>query len=111
MIIGLYPSSEACQATIIDTEGYVPTINVPAIQMSNVNDGLNQSINIMHSLELNTIVLCIQPTLFSKAAEVVWKHLEKFKGITLRLGVFHTICTLLSSVGKRFQGGDYGISV
>ena len=40
--------------------------------------------------------------LYAKAAEIVWKH-EKFKNIIIRMGVFHTICNLLSILGKRFQ--------
>ena len=57
----------------------------------------------MQSLDLKTIVCVFDQALFAKAAEVVWKHPEKFKDIILRLGVFHTICTLLSTIGKRFQ--------
>ena len=71
--------------------------------MSTVNEVLSQSINIMQSLDLKTIVCVFDQALFAKAAEVVWKHLDKFKDIILRLGVFPTICTLLSTIGKRFQ--------
>ena len=46
--------------------------------------------------------MCVfDQTLHAKAAEVTCKHPDKFKHI--RLGVFHTICTLLVIVGKRFQ--------
>jgi TATA-box binding protein (TBP) (component of TFIID and TFIIIB) len=94
------------EVTVVeDTVGYLPTINAPATQMSTVNEVLIQSINIMQSLELNAIVCVFDQALFAKAAEVVWKHPEKFKGIILRLGVFHIICTLLSTIGKRFQDG------
>ena len=94
------------EVTVVkDTVGYLPTINAPATQISTVNEVLNQSINIMQSLELNKIVCVFDQALFAKAAEVVWKHPEKFKGIILRLGVFHTICTLLATIGKRFQDG------
>ena len=42
--------------------------------------------------------------LYAKAAEVTWKHSDMFKTtIIIRLGVFHTICTLLAIVGKRFH--------
>ena len=42
--------------------------------------------------------------LYAKAVEVTWKHPDKFKTtIIIRPGVFHTICTLLAIVGKRFQ--------
>jgi hypothetical protein len=31
--MALYPSSETCQATIVDTMGYVPTINTPIVYL------------------------------------------------------------------------------
>ena len=38
-----------------------------------------------------------------KPVEIIWKHHDKFKDIIVRLGDFHTICTLLGVIGKRFQ--------
>ncbi|KAK3735047.1 hypothetical protein QZH41_001743 [Actinostola sp. cb2023] len=40
--------------------------------------------------------------LYAKATEIAWKH-DKFKDIVIRMGMFHTVCTLLSILGKRFQ--------
>ena len=45
--------------------------------------------------------------LYAKALEVAWKHQDKFGCIILRMGVFHTTCTLLAVVVKRF--GDAGL--
>ena len=60
--------------------------------------------HIMRSLELTKIVCVFDQALCAKAAEVAWKYPDKFKTtIIIRLGVFHTICTLLAIVGKRFQ--------
>lgn len=42
-----------------------------------------------------------------KATEIVWKHPDHFSDIVLRMGVFHTVCTLLSIVGKRFQDAGF----
>ena len=56
----------------------------------------------MQSLQINKIVCVFDQALYAKAAEIVWKQ-EKFKNIIIRMGVFHTICNLLSSIGKRFQ--------
>lgn len=41
--------------------------------------------------------------LFAKAAQVAWKEDDRYASIILRLGTFHTICNLLSIIGKRFQ--------
>ncbi|KAI4818757.1 hypothetical protein KUCAC02_004059 [Chaenocephalus aceratus] len=92
------------EVTVVqDSVGYLPTINAPAPQMSTVNEVLNQSINIMQSLELNTIVCVLDQALYAKATEVIWKHQQKFKNVIIRMGVFHTICCLISTIGKRFQ--------
>lgn len=85
-----------------DTVSYLPTINAPATEMSTVNEVLEQTRAIMQSLQLNKIVCVFDQALYAKAAEVLWKQ-EKFKNIIIRMGVFHTICNLLSIIGKRFQ--------
>ena len=72
--------------------------------MATVNEVLNQSLNIMRSLQLTKIVCVFDQALYAKAADVTCKHPDKFKTtIIIRLGVFLTICTLLAIVGKRFQ--------
>ena len=86
-----------------DTVGYLPTINAPATDMSTVNEVLTQTLNIMETLELKEIVCVFDQALYAKAAEITWKHDDKFKNIILRMGAFHTICNLLSTIGKRFQ--------
>ena len=93
-----------------DTVGYLPTINAPATDISTVNEVLTQTLNIMEtgSLELKEIACVFDQALNTKAAEITWKH-DKFKNIILRMGAFHTICNLLSTIGKRFQ--DAGLRV
>ena len=86
-----------------DTVGYLPTINAPATDMSTVNEVLTQTLNIMETLELKEIVCVFDQALYAKAAEITWKHDDKFKHIILRMGAFHTIYNLLSTIGKRFQ--------
>ena len=70
--------------------------------MSTVNEVLTQTVNIMDTLELKEIVCVFDQALYAKAPEITWKH-EKFKNLILRMGAFHTICNLLSTIGKRFQ--------
>lgn len=35
-------------------------------------------------------------------AEISWKH-DKFQNVIIRMGTFHTICNLLSTIGERIQ--------
>lgn len=86
-----------------DNIGYLPTIDSPATDLSTVQEVLVQSLNIKNTLKLNSIVLVFDQALYAKATEIQWKHRERFKNLVLRMGVFHTACTLLAVIGKRFQ--------
>ncbi len=83
--------------------GYLPTINAPATNMSTVLEILNQSANIIEELYLDSIICVFDQALYAKAAEIKWKYPERFGKIILRLGAFHTTCTLLAIIGKRFR--------
>ena len=85
-----------------DSVGYMPTINSPATQLKTVYEVLQQSVQVMKSLELPSIVLVFDQALYAKATDILWKHPDMFKGVVPRMGVFHTICTLLGIIGKRF---------
>ena len=86
-----------------DNIGYLPTIDAPATNMSTVFEILNQSLKIKETLKLQAIVVVFDQALYAKATEIKWKHTERFESIVLRMGVFHTICTFLGIIGKRFQ--------
>ena len=54
-----------------DNVDYLPTINVPATQMSTIKEVLNQWISIRQSLQLRKIVCVFDQALYSKVAEVI----------------------------------------
>ena len=62
-----------------------------------------RSVKIKDVLQLKSIVVVPDQALYAKATEIVWKYPDMFKGLVLRMGAFHTVCTLLSIIGKRFQ--------
>ena len=86
-----------------DIIGYLQTIDTPATDVSTVYEVLVQSLNVTNRLKLKSIVLVFDQWLCAKVAEVQWKQRERFKGIVLRMEVFHTACTMLSIIGKRYQ--------
>ena len=58
---------------------------------------LNQVLKIIEKLT------CVfDQALYAKAVEIAWKD-GKFKPIVIKLGVFHTLCNLVSIIGKRFR--------
>ena len=83
--------------------GYLPTINASATNMSTVHEGLVRSVKIKDTLQLKSIVVVLDQTLYAKATDIVWKYPDVFEGIVLTMGAFHTICTLSSIFGKRCQ--------
>ena len=83
--------------------GYLPTIDTPATDMFTVNEALDRLLAIMRSLHLTSMICVFDQTIYAKVFAVKCKKFEKFKPIVLRLGTFHTICTLISLIGKRFQ--------
>ena len=86
-----------------DVIRYLPTIDAPATDMATVYEVLVQSLKIKSTLKLKSIVLVYEQTLYAKATDVQWNQSERFKDIAVRMRVFHTACTLLSIIGKRFQ--------
>ena len=70
--------------------------------MSTVTEVLTQALKIKESLGLKEIVCIFDQALYAKAADITWKHPDKFQPIVLRIGVFHTICNFLGITGKRF---------
>ena len=85
-----------------DVVGYLPTVNAPATQLSTVREVLRRTQQIKSSLDLKSTVVVFDQALYAKATEILWKEEDLMKDIP-RMGVFHTVCTLLSIIGKRFQ--------
>jgi len=72
-----------------------------------VQEVLQQSISIKSSLHLENIAVVLDQALFAKGTEIAWRYPEMFGSIVLMMGNFHTICNLMSTVGKTF--GDAGL--
>jgi len=86
-----------------DNVGYLPTINAPVTQMSTVNEVLKQSLIIQQSLGMRNILGVFDKALYAKAVEITWKHPDQFSNTIIIVGAFHTVCTLLATIGKRFE--------
>jgi len=99
-------TSEQKQVTA-DAIGYLPTINAPVTELSTVQEILRQSISIQSSLQLDNIAVVFDQALYAKATEIAWKHPEQYGALKLMMGNFHSICNLMSTIGKIF--GDAGL--
>ena len=85
-----------------DNVVYLSPIDGPASSMATVWELLTRSVQIQKELSLPSIVCVFDQALYAKVAEVVWAHQDKFSSVVLCLGVFHTVCTLLRIIGRRF---------
>ena len=81
-----------------DSVGYLPTLNAPATDMSTVYQVLTKSLQIKETLRLQSIVV-----VFKRCTPKLRKHSAQFSAIGLTMEAFHTICTFLAVIGKRFQ--------
>ena len=52
-------------------------------------------------------MLTLDQAIYAKAQDIVSKHCDEFKRITLRVGGFHVACTFLAVISLRF--GDAGL--
>jgi len=69
--------------------GYLPTINALARREM--------------YCKLTSITCVFDQAIYCQALEIKSKNSDLYKPIVLRLGTFHTLCTLISIIGKRFQ--------
>ena len=83
-----------------DALGYLPTINAPATELPTVQEILRQSVSIRSALQLHNIAVVF--ALYANATEIAWKHPEQYGTLKLMMGNFHSICSLLSTIGKLF---------
>ena len=86
-----------------DIVGHLPTVNAPATEMKTVNEILCKSDEIKKVLNLKEIVFVMDQALYVKAAEIKGQHPNTYSLIILRLGTFHTICNLMSIIGKHSE--------
>ena len=98
---------ELPKGTSKDTIGYLPTINAPATEISTVHQILKQVLDIINALEISAVSCIFDQALYARAAEIVWANQDLYQPVVLRMGAFHTVCNLLSVIGKRF--GDAGL--
>ena len=60
---------------------YLPTINASATNMSTAHEVLVHSVKIKDMLQLKSIMVVLDQALYAKAAEIVWKYPDMFKGM------------------------------
>ena len=84
-------------------------IDASPTRMDTVYTILKQSVAISDSFELDSLVLFLDQTIYSKAQQIRWENYSFEERLVIRLGDLHTSMAYLGTIGKRFQesGFDY----
>lgn len=92
-------SDDICMSAV----GYMPVITSSPTDLGTVYTLLRKSVESARELGQEEVVVVFDQAIYSKAQEMVWYHGDEFNQVVLRMGAFHTTCTLLATIGKRFQ--------
>ena len=87
--------------------GYLQVIDSSPTELSTVNTALKRSIAIADKLYQHDVVIVFDQAIYAKALEIVWQKPQEYSRVVLRMGAFHTACSFLAVIGKRF--GDAGL--
>lgn len=70
---------------------------------------LRRNLNSFHSAAaLQDCPLVLDQAIYRKAQHIIWEHPTQFERVVPCLGAFHTACTYLAVLGKRY--GDAGLA-
>ena len=88
--------------------GYCQTIKASPTEFLTVYTLLKRSLAMADQLGQTDCIVVLDQAIYAKATEIVWSKKEEFKRVVLRLGSFHTACSFLAILGKRFA--DAGLA-
>ena len=89
--------------------GYCQVIDASPTEIPTVYTLLQRSLLIADQLGQQNVVVVFDQAIYAKALEVIWQNQVPFQRFVVRMGSFHTICSFLAEIGKRF--GDAGLGV
>lgn len=88
--------------------GYCQVIEASPTELPTVYTVLQRSLQIADQLGQHDVIIVFDQAIYAKALEVLWQNKDQFQRLVIRIGSFHTICTFLAAIGKRF--GDAGLA-
>ena len=85
--------------------------------MSPINFSINENTTVCHVLDISQeasenvgqefTIVTFDLAVAKKAYSLVWQNQERYKNVIVRMGVFHTTCSLLGVLGKRMTGSGF----
>ena len=84
--------------------GYCPVIEASPTELPTVYSLLQRSLQMADQLGQRDMIIVFDQAIYAQALEIVWQNPQQFQRVVLRMGIFHTVCTFLAAIGKRFSG-------
>lgn len=86
---------------------YMPPLNVSINERSTVQHILETSLAASKEAGQTYAIVTFDLAVAKIAYALVWQYPEKFSQVIVRMGVFHTICSLFGTVGKMMKGSGF----
>lgn len=85
----------------------MPPLNVSINGNSTIQHILETSLAASEEVGQPYAIVTFELAVAKKAYTLVWQYSDKFSKVIVRMGVFHTICSLFGTVGKMMQGSGF----
>ena len=82
---------------------YCQVIDASPTELSAVYTLLKKSVAMGKEIGIKDIMVVFDLATYAKAIEVRWQKQEELNKVVIRLGAFHTVCTFIAVIGKRFE--------
>ena len=82
--------------------GYLQMIDASPTELSTVYTLMKRSLDLADQLSQEDAIIVVDQAIYAKVMEIIWKNPQEFNRLIPRLGAFHTCCTFLAVIGKRF---------
>ena len=86
---------------------YMPPLNVSINETSTVNHILETSLAASAEAGQAYTIVTFDLAVARKAYSLVWQFPDKFSNVIVRMGVFHTICSIFGTLGKLLRGSGF----
>lgn len=93
-------SPKECEISVIE---YMEPINVSINENETVQHILDTSLAACQEVEQDYAIVTFDLAVAKKAYSLVWQYSEKYNKVIVRMGVFHTICSIFSAIGKMMK--------
>ena len=101
---GWLSKTSAGSNPICSTVEYMPPINFSIYENATVQHILETSKEASLKLGQRYTIVTFDLAVAKKAYSIVWQNPQRFGNVIVRMGIFHTICSLFGALGSKMKG-------